>query len=289
MPPQAVFYSHTFATTNNALPPNFLRPYQGYGDIFLYEFANSSNYNSLQATFQHRMSRNLNIAASYTWSKALDASDSYNQTVDPFLPARSRNYGPAGFNRTHVFNTNFYYNFPKSRASFRPVRMIANGWTLSGVARINTGAPYTLAYGTLNGITNPTGSPSETARLQVLDPNAPLAQRFSPPPQPAGQGNLPWSSTSTAPQLGNLGRNTQTGFGTANFDLSFYRELKLTERVKSTLRFEGYNALNHTQFSGLDTTLKFDNTSGSNYNTLFSQPTSARPARVIQIALRVQF
>lgn len=276
-------------TTNNALPPNFLRPYQGYGDIFLYEFANSSNYNSLQATFQHRMSRNLNIAASYTWSKALDASDSYSQQVDPFLPARSRNYGPAGFNRTHVFNTNFYYNFPKSRASFRPVRMIANGWTLSGVARINTGAPYTLAYGTLNGITNPTGSPSETARLQVLDPNAPLAQRFSPPPQPAGQGNLPWSSTSTAPQLGNLGRNTQTGFGTANFDLSFYRELKLTERVKSTLRFEGYNALNHTQFSGLDTTLKFDNTSGSNYNTLFSQPTSARPARVIQIALRVQF
>ena len=276
-------------TTNTALPPNFLRPYQGFGDIFLYEFANSSNYNSLQVTFQHRMNRNLNIAASYTWSKALDASDSYNQAVDPFLPARSRNYGPAGFNRTHVFNTNFYYNLPKSRSSHRPLRMIANGWTLSGVTRINTGAPFTLAYGILNGITGPTGSPSATARLQVVDPKAPLAQRFSPPPQPAGQGNLPWSSTSTAPQVGNLGRNTETGFGTANFDLSFYREIKLTERVRSTLRFEGYNALNHTQFSGQDTTIRFDNTSGVNYNTLFSQPTSARPARVIQIALRMQF
>ena len=276
-------------TTNTPLPPNFLRRYQGYGDILLYEFANSSNYNSLQVTFQHRMNRSLNIAASYTWSKALDASDSYNQAIDPFIPTRSRNYGPAAFNRAHVFNTNFYYNLPKSKSGHNAVRLVANGWTLSGVVRINTGAPFTPGYGTLNGVTNTAGSGSANIRLQVVNPTAPLESRFSPPPQPVGQGTPAWAGTTTDPQLGNLGKNTETGFGTANFDLSFYKEFKLNERVRSTLRFEGYNALNHTQFSGRDNTLRYDNVTGAMYNTLFGQATSARPARVIQIALRMQF
>ena len=281
------------STTNTVLPPNFLRQYQGFGDILLYEFANSSNYNSLQATFQQRMSKGLNISANYTFSKALDSSDSYGQTVDPFLPAKARNYGPAGFDRKHVFNTNFFWNLPKlSKTTARPIRSIANNWTVSGVLRFNTGAPFTPGYATLNGVSNTAGSPSANIRAYVVDPAAPVEKRFSPPPQPLGQQSNPppaWASSSTAPQLGNLGKNTMTGPGTTNMDLTLAREFNYAERYKLTLRVEGYNALNHTQFSGLDTTLRFTNTTGEMYNTLFNQPTSARAARRVQITMRFSF
>ena len=99
---------------------------------------------------------------------------------------------------------------------------------------------------------------------------------------------MPWASTSTAPQLGNLGKNTMTGPGTQNMDITLSRKLKFTERVNGAIRMESYNTLNHTQFSGLDTTLRFDPT-GAMYNTAFNTATSARPSRRVQIAVRVQF
>ncbi len=277
-------------TTSNALPANFLRPYQGYGDIYMYEFANSSNYHSLQASFGHRMSHGLSLNASYTFSKALDASDSYSSTVDPFLDPRSRNYGPAGFDRRQVFNANFYWIMPKpaTNARFKPAHWVADGWELAGVVRYNTGGPYTPSLNYLNGVTTASGSASDGPRVEVINPDAPLNQRFGPPPEPLGQSNVVWQSTSTAPQLGNLGKNTITGPGTENWDLSLYRNLRFTERLRGQLRIEGYNAFNHTQFSGVDTALRFDPT-GAMYNTSFNTPTSARPPRRIQIALRINF
>ena len=277
------------STTNNVLPANFLRPFQGYGDILIYEFANSSNYNALLVSFQRRMVRSLSFSTSYTFSKALDASDAYSQQIDAFVPAKSRNYGPAGFDRKHVYSANFYWSLPKlGKSSARALRVAANGWELAGVFRLNSGGPFTPGYALLNGINSPTGSASEGARAQVLDPNAPLATRFGPPPEPLGQANVPWTVQSTTPQIGNLGKNTLIGQGTENVDLSLYRTLRFTEKIGGQLRVEGYNALNHTQFAGVDTTLRFDPT-GAMYNTLFNTPTSARPARRIQLALRINF
>ena len=235
------------------------------------------------------MIRSLSFSTSYTFSKALDASDAYSQQIDAFVPAKSRNYGPAGFDRKHVYSANFYWSLPKlSKSSARALRVAANGWELAGVIRLNSGGPFTPGYALLNGINSPTGSASEGARPQVLDPNAPVASRFGPPPEPLGQANVPWTVQSTTPQIGNLGKNTLIGQGTENLDLSLYRTLRFTEKIGGQLRVEGYNALNHTQFAGVDTTLRFDPT-GAMYNTLFNTPTSARPARRIQLALRINF
>ena len=91
--------------STSALATNFLRPYSAYGNLFLYEFANNSNYNGLLVSFQHRLSHGLNFASSYTFSKALDFTDAYSGQVDAFLPPHVHDYGPAGFNRTHVFTS----------------------------------------------------------------------------------------------------------------------------------------------------------------------------------------
>lgn len=278
----------------SALSTNFLRPYSAYGDINMYEFANNSNYNGLLASVQHRLSHGINISASYTYSKVLDTSDSYSSSVSAFLDPRSRNYGPAGYDRRQVFTTNFYYRLPKlgQKSGIRPLGWVVDNWELSGVARMLTGSPLTPGYSLVTGINTPTGSASEGARMQVINPTAPLAQRFGPPPEPAGQASLtnaPWSVASTDPQFGNLGKNTVTGPGTNNWDLSVYRTIPFREgRVKAMLRLETYNTFNHTQFTGINSTAQF-NTLGQQINSAFLVPNSARPARYAQAAMRLTF
>jgi hypothetical protein len=279
----------------SALSTNFLRPYSAYGDINLREFAANSNYHALLLQAQHRLSHGFNVSANYTFSKALDVSDSYSSAVDPFLDPRSRNYGRAGFNRAQVFTGTFYYLLPKpgQKTGIRPLGWLTDNWELSGVTRMLTGAPITPGYSLITGITTPTGTPSDGARMEVLNPTAPLAQRFGPPPEPAGQASVanagPWLSTSTAPEFGNLGQGTMTGPGTNNWDISLYRAVPFKEgRVRAMLRLETYNTFNHTQFSAINSTAQF-NTLGTQVNTAFLLPTSARPARYVQVAMRVTF
>jgi hypothetical protein len=49
-----------------------------------------------------------------------------------------------------------------------------------------------------------------------------------------------------------------------------------------------YNAFNHTQFNGVNTTAQFD-AKGAMVNTAFGQITSARDPRIQQMSLRVTF
>ena len=111
-------------------------------------------------------------------------------------------------------------------------------------------------------------------RLVVTDPTLSPTERFRAP----ARG-----------ELGNLGTNSFRGPGFLNHDLSVYRNFKW-ERVNTQLRFESYNSLNHTQFSGPSTGTRF-NTVGSTeqIDPLFLEPTSARNQRRIQIAIRVTF
>ena len=298
--PGADFYQTTNPQNKNpqsssALSTNFLVPYQGYGTINLREFAANSNYHALLMQFQHRLSHGINVGGNYTFSKALDVSDSYSNGIDPFLPARSRNYGPAGFNKSSVFTGTFYYLLPKpgKMTGYRPLGWVADNWEFSGVTRMMTGAPITPGYSLINGLNSPTGTPTEGARMEVINPTAPLGSRFAPPPEPAGQATLAqattWLSTSTAPQFGNLGYNTMTGPGTNNWDLSIYRTVPFkNERVRAMLRLETYNTFNHTQFSAINSTPQF-NTLGQQVNTAFLLPTTARPARYVQVAMRITF
>jgi hypothetical protein len=281
---------NTNPQTKSSLPTNFMRPYQGLGDVYQYEFASTSNYHALLASFQHRLAHGINIAASYTFSKALDSADAYSNSVSAFVDPRSRNYGPAGFDRSHVFTSNFYWNLPKpGRATgIRALGWVVDNWSLSGVVRMLTGGPTTPGYSLVNGINSPTGSASESARPQVIAPDAPLAQRFGPPPSPANQAKVPWAIDSNEPQLGNLGKGTVRLPGANNWDLSMYRNIRLWEKVTAQLRLESYNTFNHTQYSSLNTTLQFDST-GKMINTAFNTPDTARPPRRVQFALRVSF
>jgi hypothetical protein len=63
----------------------------------------------------------------------------------------------------------------------------------------------------------------------------------------------------------------------------------VTERAKFQFRLETYNTFNHTQFSGLDTTARFEPATGAQVNTRFGELTGARSPRIMQLALRFLF
>jgi hypothetical protein len=50
-----------------------------------------------------------------------------------------------------------------------------------------------------------------------------------------------------------------------------------------------YNAFNHTQFSGVDSTARFNVVSGEQVNTTLGKLTSVRTPRQMQMALRFTF
>ena len=57
-------------TTGGPLPANFLRPYRGYGDILVSEFAGISDYHALQLSVNRRYTRGFRAGLAYTLSDA---------------------------------------------------------------------------------------------------------------------------------------------------------------------------------------------------------------------------
>jgi hypothetical protein len=61
------------------------------------------------------------------------------------------------------------------------------------------------------------------------------------------------------------------------------------EKRSLQFRWEAYNVFNHTQFSGINVSPKYDLTTGAQVNALFGQVTSTRTPRVMQGSLRFTF
>jgi hypothetical protein len=120
---------------------NFLRPYKGYGDINYIEFASNSNYHSLQIQANRRVSANLAFGLSYTWSKVMDLVDGNGNNINPFIDPRIRNYGKAGFDRTHNLTINYVYKLPGLSRYWDNgfTRTVLNGWELSGISSFISG------------------------------------------------------------------------------------------------------------------------------------------------------
>ena len=88
---------------------------------------------------------------------------------------------------------------------------------------------------------------------------------------------------------GNAPRDVFRGPGHNNWDISIVKNFPLFSEARHfQFRTELYNAFNHTQFSGVDSTARFD-PQGNQVNARFGQVTGARGARVMQMSLRITF
>ena len=241
-----------------------------------------SNYHALQVQWQKRSGENLVVVMNYTWSHAL--TDVPNQYVAPQSVYDIRaEYGPADFDRRHVFTGSYIYHFPFHRWQRAFVGHLLGGWELSGIVYAQTGLSLTV-----NGVhIDPAGLGLADFGSQSL---------FSARPDQFGNANAhaphtveQWFDASlfagppaNAIRPGNARRGSILGPGAWRWDTSLFKNTNIGERVNVQFRVEATNVLNHTNFDQIGTLFLFD-------PIHFGQVMSARDARIIQLGLKALF
>jgi hypothetical protein len=142
-------------------------PYIGYAaESIDYKAAGVDAYNALQAHFEKRMSRGLQIGASYTWSHATDEQSGLGLFYNGNNALNLRSgYGSSDFDRKHVVTVNYVYQAPDFANKHTLKGKLVDGWSMVGLAVIQSGQPYSIIdfsgaigsiyYSTYDGITNP--------------------------------------------------------------------------------------------------------------------------------------
>ena len=279
-------------TASSPLPDNFLRPYQGLGNINVRGFGATSNYHSLQLAANRRMTRGIQYGVSYTFSKTLGVTAGDFDTVSSYFPTRKWNYGPLSYDMSHVLTINYTWVLPKPGKRLRGrdetlgrlVGIFLDNWQISGINTFATGTPFTPGFSTTDGA-DITGS-GEGARIVVTgSPKLDKSERTFARNFNTGVFARPARGT-----FGNAGVGILRNPGINNWDLSVSKRVPVGagEQRYFQFRAEFFNAWNHTQFSGYDTTARFD-PSGNQTNSNFGALTGAREPRRIQFSLRFMF
>ena len=197
-----------------------------------------SDYHALQAQFQRRLSKNLQVLASYTWSHSIDTAsdDFYDRQFTDDQINLSDDKGNSDFDVRHSFSSGLTYEVP----DFVPGKVsgwLFHNWAIDAKFLARTPMPMKL-FGISNfGFYRP-------------DINQGVPIRISDPDEP-GEWRLNWEAFSPATSLrqGTLGRNVIRGFPAVQLDLSLRRSFAVNERVKVELMADCFNILNHPNFA----------------------------------------
>jgi hypothetical protein len=278
------------------------------------ESSGNSSYNSLQATLKKDLSHGLQFLAAYTFSKSIDdAGDSLGAAIggsfgfpivgqvvynDQNNVAAQR--GVSDFDRTHRLVISGTWSVPgPGHATNAAIRKLGNGWSISGIATLQSGLPFSIldsAAGTLFGPATlyTTGSLAPGATLADAGRSGSVSSRvneffntkaFVPAPfVPDGgliDGKYPVSGGGGT-VFGNLGRNILRGPDQQDFDIAAIKTTPLTDRVKLIFRWEVFNVLNRPNFANPSNDVSTPSTFGV-INALTVNP------RIMQYALKLQF
>ncbi len=214
-----------------------------FGTILQLNSVGTSNYNSLQSTFRIRDWHGLTSQFAYTFGHALDEDSQYRGFVLDDAFNKHLDYGNSDFDTRHSFAASFTYAVPKAKWASGWSSYIVNGWQASSVWKFNSGQPYDELRSGLYLIGDPfKGVPHTFDKTipgeQWINPAAfakPCVLSATITTCPAGVG------TDTN---GNVARNKFYGPGLVAVDLSVFKNIPITERVKIQLRAEMFNLTN---------------------------------------------
>ena len=217
----------------------------------------SGNYNALEVDYQRRLRKGLQLRVNYTFSKNLDNGSAWNTSVSANTPAfvsvpqlPSLDYGRAATDVRNAAALNGTYELPVGKGqrffSKAPtgVDRLVGGWELSTIVTLQSGFPFTpqLGYNPTNSgdTRNPVRPNVNSAFTENLYTVGSTAQRTAQFFNPAAF-LAPANGT-----VGNLGRDTLTGPGLADWDLSLLKATRINEHTRLQFRAEFFNILNHT-------------------------------------------
>jgi hypothetical protein len=254
-------------------------------------------YNALQVRVEKTFSHGLEFLASYTFSKAIDdasLTSTNNIWLGSFASLQDPNHRGAerslsSFDIPHVLQLSYTYELPIGRGKWiggnlHPIlNAILGGWRTNGIWRFNSGRPIVPQLYVSNNLPtygpqrpNIIGTPHRTGGS---DSNW-VAQYFT---------SVDGSSFFAQPGIFTQGNAPRTWAavrqpGAENADLSLFKEFgmaSIREGMRFEFRLEAFNALNHPQFCGPNTTF-----GDSNFGVITC---TANAPRQLQLALKLYF
>jgi len=252
---------------------NAIRPYLGFSGISYCENATSGNYNSLQVNLRMDNYRGFTLQTAYTWSHAIDLqSGDFYGTFNPYDMGFDR--ASSDQDRRHVLTLNYIYDLPFFKSHSNAfVRKALGGWQVSGITTFWTGMPRTPSY------------PGDYAGVGFGSVRPKLVGTVAGPKTLTNWFNTAAFAEPDELTFGTAGRNIIWGPGRNNWNISLFKffsgiPIGTKEGAELQFRAEFFNAFNHTQYHGIETSVL----SGA-----FGQVTSAYDPRTIQFGLRFSF
>jgi Carboxypeptidase regulatory-like domain len=291
-------------------PTNDYYPYHNYTAINLVSHGSYSNYNAFITSWQKQTGQ-VTWTANYAFSKVLGVRDGYsgngNQAgyaLNPYSAAA--NYGVLGWDHTHVFNFAYIVNLPKYKTSNKFISGTINGWVLSGITQVQSGAPIqpNSNQGSLNAqYGNIAAGPVSAQTYLGTNAFGGLPVALTCDPRDGKKSGTYFNTSCFAPpafgQVGPIVWPYIHGPAFVNSDLSIFKNFNVTERQRIQVRFEAFNFLNHplpefnASGNNADVSLNF-NQNGQLANTNQNATTTGAPLntvgrRVIEFAIKYNF
>jgi Carboxypeptidase regulatory-like domain/TonB dependent receptor len=282
---QFVYASSTATTGTRPYPTakmldGSVRP---LGNITYNDSIGTSNYNALWVTYRRSLRGGLQFNTTYTYSKSMDEnSQSGNGIQDNTNPAGS--YGLSDFDVRHHFVFSGTWTLP-----FHGNRL-KEGWLIADVTQIQGGNPLNVvtgsAYSGASGNIRPTllARPSVGVHTALANFSIPYIVGTSCSTATPGCNFL----TPTI-GYGSMQRNSLTGPGFSDTDLSLQKTTKITESVNFILRMDAFDAFNQANFGNPVLTASPTSTSFGTITGTRGAIGDAGSSRQLQFAARVQF
>ena len=226
--------------------------YPQLGSITTQDNSGKSDYHSLQAQYEHRLTRGLQVTGAFTWSKTIDDSCG---NLDQCSPQLYSDYtierALSNQDQDYALSASFLYELPFGRGKrwggdvSRWVDYAIGGWQLNGIYSLQGGTPFSV---TVDG--NPSSTRADLVGTASVNPGN-ISQYINPtafavPAKTAG-------GVFIAP--GTSGRDILRGPGLSNIDFALFKNFAVTERVKAQFRVQAYNLTNTPHFANPDSDL----------------------------------
>jgi hypothetical protein len=256
--------------------------------LFNYEQAMAfSRFNAATLRVNKRMSNGIAVGANYQYSHSIDDAGSVGGTstvVAQNWQDVLAEEGNSSFDQRHKVSGNYLYELPFGKDKFLVTAgawsHILEGFSISGTFTFATGTPLTPSYqATIADVARGTAGTTRPDRA----PGVSLT---------AGGGSLKhWFNTAAfaapAGLYGTASRNSISGPGTIQNNMSLSKTMQLGETRSFEMRATANNVFNTVQYSGVDTTLFTG--AEANFASPFGQVTSVGSMRSFQFSARFRF
>jgi outer membrane receptor protein involved in Fe transport len=265
-----------------------------YGSVGEIASISNSSYNALEASLRKRFSHGLSFLASYTWSHSIDDISSFNITGSASQPVAGENdlaqnpfdlaaeRGNSMFDARHRLVLSYQWSLPFLQHSSNWYSKVLANWQLNGIFTAMSGTPFTVFD------SNDVSLQGQAPEISGFSSNRPnVIGNSNSGPRTAAQWfnvsdfqRITQDPNSPVEQFGNEGRNAVQGPGYVNWDLSAFKNIRLTESKELQFRGELFNVLNHTNFRLPVSDIE---------SQTFGQIQSDVSPRLIQVALKFLF